>query len=113
MPMGVLTPSSAQPRPSARPPINLSLNFSGKVSAEAPSNISPNPSEVICEVSEPYKNPFWDSSDGRKKGEVVRKYQNSGLPKLLRWSHTLRLDQLFHTLSGYSKYLELEHISTS
>ena len=52
-PMGVLAPSSAHARPSARPPINTSGNFPAHMSAESPSNISPNPSEVISEVSEP------------------------------------------------------------
>ena len=39
--------------PSAQPPIDVSGNFTAHVSAESPSNISPNPSEVISEVSEP------------------------------------------------------------
>jgi hypothetical protein len=52
-PMGVPTPGSAHARPSARPPIDTSGNFPPHVSAESPSNISPNPSEVISEVSEP------------------------------------------------------------
>ena len=58
-PMGVLAPGSAQARPSAWPPIDTSGNFPAHVSAESPSNISPNPSEVISEVSEPYDN-FWN-----------------------------------------------------
>ena len=33
--------------------VSMSGNFPGHVSAESPSNISPNPSEVISEVSEP------------------------------------------------------------
>ena len=37
-------------------PIDTSGHFSAHVSAESPSNISPNPSEVISEVSEPYDN---------------------------------------------------------
>ena len=37
----------------ARRPINTSGNFPVHVYAESPSNISPNPSEVISEVSEP------------------------------------------------------------
>ena len=41
--MGVLTPRSAQIQPSAQPPIDTSGNFSPHVSAESPSNISPNP----------------------------------------------------------------------
>jgi hypothetical protein len=52
-PMGVRAPGSAHARPSARPPIDPSGNFPAHVSAESPSNISPNPSEVISEVSEP------------------------------------------------------------
>ena len=51
-PMGVLAPRSAHGRPSARPPIDLSGNFPAHVSAESPSNISPNNSEGISEVSE-------------------------------------------------------------
>ena len=52
-PMGVLAPGSAHARPSARPPIDTSGNFPEHMSAGSPSNISPNPSEVISEVSEP------------------------------------------------------------
>ena len=52
-PMGVLAPGSEHARPSTQPPIDTSGNFSADVSAESPSNISPNPSEVISEVSEP------------------------------------------------------------
>jgi hypothetical protein len=52
-PMGVLAHGSAHARPSARPPIDTSGNFPVPMSAESPSNISPNPSEVISEVSEP------------------------------------------------------------
>ena len=55
-PMGVLALGSAHARPSARPPINTSRNFPAHMSAESPSNITPNPSEVISEVSEPYDN---------------------------------------------------------
>ena len=51
--MGVLAPGFAHARPSARPPIDTSRNFPAHMSAESPSNISPNPSEVISEVSEP------------------------------------------------------------
>ena len=57
-PIGVLAPGSEHARPSARPPIDTSVNFPAHVSAESPSNISPNPSEVIFEVSEPYDNFF-------------------------------------------------------
>ena len=52
-PMGVLAPGSAHARPSARPPMDTCGNFPAHVSAESPSNISPNPSEVISKVSEP------------------------------------------------------------
>ena len=56
--MGVLTPVSAHAGPSAQPPIGISRIFSARVSAELPSNISPNPSEVISEVSELYCKSF-------------------------------------------------------
>ena len=46
--MGVLPPVSAHAVPSAQPPINICGIF------PAPSNISPNPSEVISEVSDVY-----------------------------------------------------------
>ena len=53
--MGDLAPGSTHARPSARPPIDMSGNFPAHVSpvAESPSNISPNTSEVISEVSGP------------------------------------------------------------
>ena len=57
-PMGVLAPVSVHAGPSAQPPINVSGNFPAHVSAELPSNISPNPSEDISEVSELYKKSF-------------------------------------------------------
>ena len=44
---------SAHAGPFVRPPISMSGNFLAHVSAESPSNISPNPSEVISEVLEP------------------------------------------------------------
>ena len=53
-PMGVLAPVSAHAGPSAQTPIDTSGNFPASVSAESPSNISHNPSEVISEVSEVY-----------------------------------------------------------
>ena len=53
VPMGVLAPGSVHARPSARPPIDTSGNVPAHMSAESPSNISPNPLEVISEVSEP------------------------------------------------------------
>ena len=55
-PMGVLAPVSAHAGPSAQPPIGTSGKFPARVSAELPSNISPNPSEVISKVSEVYDN---------------------------------------------------------
>ena len=62
-PMGVLAPVSAHAGHSAQPPIGTSGNFPARVSAELPSNISPNPSEVISEVSELYDKPFLDIFD--------------------------------------------------
>ena len=52
-PMGVLAPGSAHAIPSAQPPIDTSGKFPAHMSAESSSNISPNPFEVISEVSEP------------------------------------------------------------
>ena len=48
--MGVLAPVSAHAGHSAQPTIDASGNFPAHVS----SNISPNPSEVISEISELY-----------------------------------------------------------
>ena len=59
-PMGVLAPVSAHAGHSARTPIDTSGNFPPHMSAESPSNISPNPSELISEVSELYDKPFLD-----------------------------------------------------
>ncbi len=61
--MGVLAPLSPHTGLSAQPPIGTSGNFPACVSAELPSNISPNPSEVISEVSELYDKPFLDIFD--------------------------------------------------
>ena len=55
-PMGVLSPVSVHAGHSAQPLIGTSGNFPARVSAEWPSNISHNPSEVIFEVSEVYNN---------------------------------------------------------
>ena len=45
-------------------------------------------------------NPFLDFSNGgkerKKKKERRLITKNSGLPKLLRWSHALRSDKLFY-----------------
>ncbi len=57
-PMGVLAPVSAHAGPSAQPPLGTSGIFPAYVSAESPSNISPNPSEVISEDSELYDKSF-------------------------------------------------------
>ena len=54
--MGVLAPVSVHTGPSAQPPIGTSGIFPVHVSADSPSNISPNHSEVISEVSELYDN---------------------------------------------------------
>ena len=51
---GVLAPVSAHAGPSAQPPLGTSGIFPAHVSAELPSNISPNPSEVISKDSELY-----------------------------------------------------------
>ena len=51
-PMGVLAPVSAHVGLSTQPPIDVSGNFPAHSSAELPSNISPNPLEVISEISE-------------------------------------------------------------
>ena len=40
--MGVLVPGSAHARPSTQTPIDTSENFPAHMSAESPSNISPN-----------------------------------------------------------------------
>ena len=58
MPMGVLAPMSAHAGPSAQPLIDVSGNFPAHVFAELPSNISPNPSEVISEISELHDKTF-------------------------------------------------------
>ena len=66
--MGVLAPGSVHARPSARPPIDTSGNFPAYVTAVSPSNISPNPSEVISEVSEPKDNFFFKKPKNAPKG---------------------------------------------
>jgi hypothetical protein len=43
--------------------IDVRGNFLAHMSAESPSNISPNPLEVISEIFEPYDNPIWDFSN--------------------------------------------------
>ena len=57
--MGVLAHRLQTLDVSARPPIDMSGNFPAHVSAESPSNTSPNPSEVISEVLVNFSNtPF-------------------------------------------------------
>ena len=56
--MRVLAPVFAHVGPSAQPPIDVSGNFPACVSAELPSNIFPNPSKVISEVSELHDKSF-------------------------------------------------------
>ena len=51
-PMGSLLPGLRTQDPLLGP-IDVSRDFAAHVSLESPSNISPNPSEVISEVSEP------------------------------------------------------------
>ena len=43
----------AHARPSAQSPIDMSGNLQAHMSEKSPSNISPNPTEVISEVLEP------------------------------------------------------------
>ena len=62
-PIGVLAPVSAHAGPSAQPPIGTIGIFPARVSAKLPSNISPNPLEVISEVLELYDKPFLDIFD--------------------------------------------------
>ena len=61
--MGSLAEGPACADTGARTPIGASGNFPARVSAELPSNISPNPSEVISEGSELYDKPFLDIFD--------------------------------------------------
>ena len=53
-PMGFLTPGSSHVGPSAQPPIAMSGNFLPHMSAESPSNISPNFLELVSQVSETF-----------------------------------------------------------
>ena len=54
-PMGVLAPGSAHARPSARPPIDTSGNFSGTRVCRVTFKISPNPSKKL--LKKPKKSP--------------------------------------------------------
>ena len=53
VPMGVLTPCWRTLDGVSRPPIDTSGHFLANMFAKSPSNISPNPSEVISKVSQP------------------------------------------------------------
>ena len=80
-PMGVLAPMSAHAGNSARTPIDTSGNFQAHVSAELPSNISPNPSEVISKVSELYDKPFLDIFEiSRFSGQNRVNWGGRGVP---------------------------------
>jgi hypothetical protein len=46
---------------------------------------------IPCKNLKPCDNPFWDFSNGGESKKINTK--NSGLHKLLHWSHALRLDQ--------------------
>ena len=69
-PIGVLAPGSVHARSSAQPPIDMSRNFSPHVSAEYPSNISPNFSEIISRVSEilKFKKKLKNAVSGGQRG---------------------------------------------
>jgi hypothetical protein len=49
----VLAPGSAHARPSDRPPIDIRRNFLAHMSAESPSNISPNPQKSYPKFRNP------------------------------------------------------------
>ena len=70
--MGVLALGYAHARPSAQPPIDTSGNFPAHMSAESPSNISPNPSEVISEVLKipPLTPQIYDSTGDRSGPQI-------------------------------------------
>ena len=54
----------------------------------------------LCKNLEPYNNPFWDfNNGGESKSEKILITKNSGLPKLLRWSHELRSNQCSENFS--------------
>ena len=80
--MGVLAPVSAHAGHSTRTPIDTSGNFPSHVSAELPSNISPNPSEVKSEVSELYDKPLLDIFDfSQFSGQNRVNWGRSGGPR--------------------------------
>ena len=90
--MGVLTPMSTQVGPSAQPPIGTRGNFPARMSAESPSNISPDPSEVISEVSEIYDKPFLNIFEiSRLSGQNRVKWGGRGVPpqKNSYWNLTI------------------------
>ena len=96
--MGVLAPVSAHVGPSAQPPIDMSGNFPAYLSAELPSNIFPNPSEVITEVSELYNKSVENIFEisrfsaqnrvNRRRGGGLRFFFSSwNLPIHVTWEH--------------------------
>jgi hypothetical protein len=91
--MGVLATGFVHSKSSVQPTIRMSVDFPVRMSAESPSNI--NPSKVISEVSEPYDNPFWEKRYRVKERMKKNNTNNSGLPKLLRWSHAFCSDQCY------------------
>ena len=49
-----------------------------------------------CQKLKPYNNPFWGFEQRYQDNKITTRRlitKNSGLPKLLRWSHALRSDQ--------------------
>ena len=80
--MGVLAPVSAHAGLSAQPPIGTSGIFPARVSAESPSNVSPNASEVISEVSELYDKPLLDFFDfSQFSGQIRVNWGGNGVPE--------------------------------
>ena len=86
--MKVHAPGSAHLNPSARPSIDTSGNFPVHVSAESPSNISPNPSEVISEVSE---DKISASAEGGPRSQVCARKTHCLLEKI-SGTHICRVD---------------------
>ena len=89
--MGVLALGSAHARPSARAPINMNGNFQVHVSAESPSNMSPNPSEVVSKVLEPQET-FENTPLCPPKNSIKRGI--GGIPDLFRvWNPRIFVTQ--------------------
>ena len=85
--MGFLAPSPRKLDGVAFPPINMSKKMLTQLSANSPSNISPNPSEVIPRVLEP-KDSFWKSP--QLSAKIYHKAWEGGVPELFLWSGILR-----------------------